>query len=145
MATHTYDDALFRAQFPAFANTTTYPEALLSGYFDMAVCYINAHDHCRLYGDCLQLALNLLTAHLAALFMADPSGGGGTGIEQSATVDKVSVSYQIPPAAGPFRDWLNKTGFGQQLSALLSVKSVGGWYIGGSMERAAFRKAGGYW
>lgn len=145
MATHTYDDALFRAQFPAFASTTTYPEALLSGYFDMAVCYVDANDHCRLNGDCLQLALNLLTAHLAALFTANPSGGGGTGIEQSASIDKVSVSYQIPPAAGPFRDWLNKSGFGQQLSALLSVKSVGGWYVGGSMERAAFRKAGGYW
>jgi hypothetical protein len=141
---HTYDDALFRAQFPAFASTTTYPEALLSGYWSQASCYVSAHDYGRLIGDCRQLALNQLTAHLAILgaeLTADPAGG--TGIVSASSIDKVSVTLQIPASRGPFVAWLNKTGFGQQLAALLRVKSTGGTYVGGFPERAAFRKAYG--
>ena len=140
---HTYNDALFRMQFPAFANTTAYPESLLSMYFTQATCYINAYDHCRLRGDCLQLALNLMTAHLAALNALDPSGGGGVGAVSSATIDKVSVTTQIPTAATAFRQFLIRTGFGQQLSALLSIKAVGGFMVGGSQERGSIRQAGG--
>lgn len=143
MAAHTYDDAMFRAQFPAFASTTEYPEALLSGYFTMATCYVDANDYCRLSGDCLQLALNLLTAHLVAANAASPADGGGVGIVSASSIDKVSVTFQIPAGSGPFVAWLNKTGFGQQLAALLRVKSSGGAYIGGWPERAAFRKSFG--
>ena len=146
MTAHTYDDALFRAQFPAFADATTYPEALLSGYFAQASCYVSAHDYGRLIGDCRQLALNQLTAHLAILgadLAADPTFYGNVGIATSATVDKATVSLQIPTDRGPFIAWLNKTGFGQQLAALLHVKSTGGTYVGGFPERAAFRKAYG--
>jgi hypothetical protein len=143
MALHVYDDALFRAQFPAFADGLIYPEVLIAMYFDVATCYINAYDHCRLHDDCLQYALNLMTAHLLALNALDPSGGGGVGAVSSATIDKVSVTTQIPTAAGPFRQFLIRTGFGQQLSALLSIKAVGGFMVGGSPERASIRQAGG--
>lgn len=143
MATHVYDDALFRAQIPAFASTTLYPEALLAMYFDVATCYVNANDTCRLAGDCLQYALNLLTAHLVAINAAAPTTGGASGVVSSATIDKVSVSFQIPTAASAFLAWLNKTGFGQSLAALLRAKAAGGFYVGGAPERSAIRRVAG--
>lgn len=143
MGAHTYNDALFRAQFPAFASTLLYPEVMLATYFEIATCYVDANDTCRLAGDCLQYALNLLTAHLVALNAAAPATGGTPGIVSSATIDKVSVSFQIPTTASPFLLWLNKTGFGQQLAALLRVKAVGGFYVGGAPERSSIRRVGG--
>lgn len=143
MALHVYDDTLFRAQFPAFASDTDYPESLLGMYFDVAACYIDANDHCRLSDGCLQYALNLMTAHLVALNGLDATSGGGVGAISSATIDKVSVTSQIPTASGAFRQFLIRTGFGQQLSALLSIKAVGGFMVGGSLERASIRQAAG--
>ena len=143
MGAHTYNYALFRAQFPAFASTLLYPEIVLATYFDIATCYVDANDTCRLSGDCLQYALNLLTAHLVALNAAAPATGGTPGIVSSATIDKVSVAFQIPTTTSPFLLWLNKTGFGQQLAALLRVKAVGGFYVGGAPERSSIRRVGG--
>jgi hypothetical protein len=143
VATHVYDDALFRAQFPAFANTTTYPEALLAGYFAMATCYLDPDDGCKISGGCLQLALNLLTAHLAYLNSSDP--GGNVGVITSASIDKISTTVTIPVSNSAFSVWLNLSGYGLQLRALLKTHAVGGDYVGGSIERRAFRKAGGVW
>lgn len=140
MAIHVYDDTLFRTQFPAFASETEYPSALIEGYFGMAACYVDANDYGRLSGACLQLALNLLTAHLVAINRASPADGGGTGTVAASSIDKVSVTLQIPEARGPFLGWLSRTGFGQQLAALLRIKSSGGGYVGGNPERAAFRR-----
>jgi hypothetical protein len=143
VATHVYNDALFRAQFSAFSSTTTYPEVLLSGYFTMATCYLDPDDGCRISGGCLQLALNLLTAHLAYINANDP--GGNVGIVTSTTIDKISTTVTIPASNSAFSVWLNLSGYGLQLRALLRVHAVGGDYVGGSIERRAFRKAGGVW
>lgn len=143
MATHVYDDALFRAQSPAFVSTLLYPEVMLATYFDIATCYVDANDTCRLADGCLQYALNLMTAHLVALNAAAPATGGTPGIVSSATIDKVSVAFQIPTTTSPFLLWLNKTGFGQQLAALLRAKAAGGFYVGGAPERSAIRRVAG--
>lgn len=144
MATHTFDVAAFRLQFPQFADATKYPDALLSGYFQMATCYISPDDYaCGLHGDCLQLALNLMTAHLAALGALDSTGQGTVGIITSSTIDKVSVTQQVPTTKSAWQFFLSKTPYGIQLWALLGVKSAGGWMVGGSIERRGFRKAGG--
>lgn len=143
MAVHTFDVAAFRLQFPAFADETIYPDAALSGYFTMGTCYINPNDTCSFYGDCLQLALNLMTAHLAALYT--PVGGvvPGVGIITSSTVDRVSVTQQVPTTKSAWQMFLARTPWGLQLWALLSAKSAGGWMVGGSLERNSIRQAGG--
>jgi hypothetical protein len=145
MSTHTFDAAAFRAQFPAFADVTKYPDALLASYFEMAACYINPNDGCVLSGNCLQLALNLLTAHLAAVYAPDANGqtNTGGGIVTSATIDRVSVQNSLPKSETAWQSFLARTVYGVQLRALLSVKAVGGWLIGGSIERQGIRKAGG--
>ncbi len=140
---HVFDVASFRLQFPAFADETKYPEPTLSGYFTMATLYIYPLDWCLLKGDALQLALNLMTAHLTYLNTLLMAGNTTVGIVTGATISKVTVSLQAPPIKSGWQQWLALSPYGMQLWALLSVKSAGGFYVGGSCERAGFRGAGG--
>ncbi len=143
MATITFDIDKFRLQFPEFSNVITYPDVMLQMYWDMATCYVSDEDYGCLSGSCRELALNLMTAHLVEIGTGTTSGDAPAFVS-SATVDKVSVSTVPPPQRDQYEWWLSLTSYGQQLLALLKAKSVGGCYIGGSPERAAFRKVGGY-
>lgn len=150
-----YNDANFRQLFTVFSDTTKYPSATLSMYWTVASDYISTNDNpCNnLNGASLQLALDMLCAHLATLFTADANnvaGGGDPGqqatIETSSTIGSISVSNLPPPVKDAWDYWLNQTAYGQQLLALLKVKSVGGFYVGGLPEREGFRKAMGvFW
>jgi hypothetical protein len=145
-----YDDALFRAQFPEFGDTTKYPPALLSMYWGMASNFIDAGaSPCAiLSGSALPYALNCMTAQLlvlAAQQAAAIAAGQATsgGIEVSATVDKVSVDMMAPPVADMWEYWLALTPYGQQLLALLKTLAVGGISIGGMNESGSFRRSNG--
>lgn len=149
-----YNDANFRKMFPAFADTTVWPEEMLSMYWDMAAEFISpAWCPCRmLNGGALQLALDMMTAHIATLMNPQAAEGGaagvptGGGIVTSASIGAVSVGVAAPPTKDMWEYWLGQTPYGQQLLALLKVKAVGGFYVGGLPERAAFRKVGGvFW
>lgn len=142
MTTHVFDVTAFRTQFPEFANATTFPDATLQAYWDAATCYINPNDFCYLNGDCLQLALNLMTAHLTQLSV-QIAAGQTPYLMQSATIDKVTVSLTPPPLKNQWQWWLSTTPRGMQLFAMLQAKSIGGFYIGGLPETAAFRKVAG--
>jgi hypothetical protein len=144
MAAHTFDPASFRLTFPAFADDTLYPDAMLFGYFDIAGCYIEPFDNPNgLSGNCLQVVLNLMTAHLVIVFSIANSGENQTGIVTTSTIDRVSVTQQIPQTRGAWQFFLARTAYGQQVWALLSVRAVGGFLVGGSCERQAVRGAGG--
>lgn len=143
MTTLTFDVTLFREQFPAFANPTTFPDAMLQMYWDMATCYISDEDYGWLNDGCRQLALNLMTAHLTATSVLIANGQTSVLI-QSSTIDKITVTLTPPPVKTPFRWWLMTTPYGIQLSGLLAANSAGGFYIGGRPELSAFRKVGGY-
>lgn len=143
MATIIFDISDFRQRFPEFADDITYPDAMLQMYFEMATCYVSDEDYGCLVGSCRELALGFMTAHLVKIG-TDTTTGDDPSFVTSATVDKVSVSTQPPPQKDQYEWWLSLTSYGQQLLALLRSKSAGGFYIGGSLERAAFRKAGGY-
>lgn len=138
-----FDVAIFRAQFPAFSNETTYPDALLTAFFDTATCYVSSDNSGRLTGDCRLRAINLMIAHLVTI--SDLVAAGRTPkFVQSASVGSVSTTVTTPPTNDDqFNWWLSLTPYGQQLQALLSVSAIGGFYVGGSRERAAFRKVGG--
>lgn len=146
-----YDDALFRKQFPAFADTTKYPPEQISMYWTMATMFISDADSpCRtLSGAKLETALNMLTAHLLVLAASQTgkTGGAGSGsmggFTTSATIGEVSVAKLAPPAANAWEWWLSGTPYGQMLWALLNMLSVGGYVVGGLPERTGFRKVGG--
>jgi len=146
-----YNDANFRKMFPAFADTTVWPEEMLAMYWDMATDFISpAWCPCRiLRGSSLQLALDLMCAQIAMLMNPnagdpDASGGGTTGgIVTNASIGAVSVGIAAPPTKDMWDYWLAQTPYGQQLLALLKLKAVGGFYVGGLPERLGFRKVGG--
>jgi hypothetical protein len=145
MATHdTLDIATFRLLYPAFSNDVLFPDALLNAYYANATMYISDNDsYCGgLSGARLDLALMLLTAHLLFGFNNINKGTLG-GIITSATIDKVAVALQPPPATTSWRYWLSTSPYGLQLLALLTAASIGGWSVGGLPERRAFRKVGG--
>lgn len=144
MAAHTtIDVALFRAMFPAFASTTLYPDAMIQMFYGVAGEFIPPFDAwCGLNGPTLDLALQLLTAHLLYEFKLQARNQTGK-VVTNATIDKVTVGLLAPPVKDGWDFWLNQSPYGQQLLALLSLKSVGGWSVGGSPERAAFRTVGG--
>lgn len=136
----------FRALFPQFANSTTFPDVAIQMQFDLATSYVSADT----YG-CMPIAarthaLYLMTAHLLALGVIIAAGGytGRPGIATASRVGDVQVTVEAPPfGTSQWRWWLNTTPYGGQLVALLDVQSVGGFMIGGLPERSAFRKVGG--
>ena len=126
-----YNDANFRALFPAFADMTTYPQAVLQLYWDNATAYVsNQYGGCYVMGMTLAqqtLAVNQMTAHLVAL--ANLIATGQTpGIMTGATIDKISVTLEPPPIPNQWQYWLQTTPYGQQLLALLQVSSAGGFF-----------------
>lgn len=141
MAIHVFDLPSFEVACPALALAD--PTAL-AATFNTATVIMTPYDGCLLNGTALQLALNLMTGHLtqiAAMLVADP--GAVVGPVAGAAEGSVSLNLVPAPATSGWQYWLASTPYGQQLWALLSVKSAGGVMIGGSLERASFRQAGG--
>ncbi len=141
MAAHVFDLSSFQAACPALASSD--PTAL-SATFTTATVIMTPYDGCLLNGDALQLALNLMTGHLtqiAGMLTADP--GAVIAPVAGATEGSVSLNVVPAPADNGWRYWLASTPYGTQLWALLSVKAAGGMMVGGSLERASFRQAGG--
>jgi hypothetical protein len=139
MAEHTFDSVAFRAQFPAFTSTTKYPDEQLSGYFTMATAYIYPKDWGGICGAQLQLALNLMTAHLTYLNALIVAGNTSAAPVTGATIDKVTVSLEQPQSTSAWGYWLSLSPYGKQLAALLRILSRGGGIVGGSPEGLAFR------
>ena len=131
----------FRLAFPVFADEEKYPDVMLLAKYEQGKCYIADND-CTLAENCRAYALMLMLAHL--LYIQDQVfAGNNTQQIASASEGPVSVSFQSPPTSSTFFYWLNATPYGSQIAAMLSVAAVSGFYVGGSPERAGFRKVGG--
>lgn len=143
------DKTQFRQRFPAFANTTAHPDGALDVQWLVAVEYISAEPYGCLGETGRTLALQMMLAHLLALadiVAANGTNKGTPGVAVGATIDKVAVTLAQPPfGTSQWRYWLNTTPYGSQLLALLQTRSVGGFYIGGSPTRAAFRGPAGFY
>ena len=145
MSTITLDPAAFRALFPQFADAAKWPDAALSIQFGAATGYVSADTYGDMPVAARTNALYLMTAHLLALgvIVAQNNYSGQVGVVQGATVDHVQITLAPPPLKSRWQWWLNTTPYGAQLLALLEAQAVGGFYVGGLPERAAFRKVGG--
>lgn len=138
----TLDIAVFREEFPAYADAATFPDKLIARHFDAACDHVSPRDAGPLKGDARRRAICLMAAHLIYLEQLILSGNSG-GVVAAASIDKVSVSLTPPPIKKQLDWWLNQSPYGQQLLVMLKSKGAGGLYIGGHPEREAFRKAGG--
>lgn len=142
--TPTFNDAAFREQFPQFEDTTAFPTAQLDGWWTMGTAYINIDNNYpwNFNSKQLQLAIDLMCAHLAASFTLINSGTPAVVVSGSSE-GTVSVSLVPPPAKTAFGWWLSTTPYGNQLRALLRAVANVGLYVGGSIENQGFRRAGG--
>ncbi len=123
-----YNDTQFRALFPAFASTVTYPMATLSLYWGVATSYISQYAQCDVTLAQQTLALNQMTAHITQLNTMAATNQQA-GIVTGAGVGAVNVTLQPPPEVNQWEWWLNQTPYGQMLLALFQVITVGGFYI----------------
>lgn len=143
-----FDETAFRALFPAYATTTPQTASqILRVYWEMATAFVsNRSGGCYTGGMTASqqtLALNLMTAHLVCLSLQVQTGNS-PGVVTDATIDKISVAIQPPPAPNQWQYWLNQSPYGQQLLALLQVASVGGFYVGSGVPgQAGFRFGNG--
>jgi hypothetical protein len=143
MAVHEIDVTVFRQTFPTFADPVIYPDGTIATWWDIAACSMYPDDTCVIRGDCLQTALMLMTAHIGQLMTNVAAGSTVAGGVNSATIDKVAVSFTVPPFKNGWQFWLSQTPYGLLLWGMLQAKAAGGFYIGGAPERAAFRRVGG--
>lgn len=135
------DIVSFRVIFPLYSNEETYPDLLLNAQYEIGKCYIEDSD-CAMEETCREYALQLMLAHL--LYIRDlVNSGANVGVITSASEGDVSVSLAQPNVDSAWDYWFNSTPFGTELLAMLSLQAVGGFYVGGSMERKGFRKIGG--
>lgn len=131
----------FRVNFPLYADEVKYADALLNAQYAIGKCYIEDND-CTMAEACREYGLQAMLAHL--LYIRDQvNAGNNIGVITSASEGDVSVSLATPVVEDEWHHWFNSSPFGRELIALLSVKSVGGFYVGGSPERRGFRKIGG--
>lgn len=134
-----YNDSLFRAQCPAFAQATVYTPDYIQMWFDMAGLYINNTFFGPLAKAGAMLpALNMMTAHLLQI-NAQIGTGTDSGITVAAAIDKISTTLQEMTLPNQWQYWLASTEYGRMLLALLQAKSVGGFYTPGGLGRGGFR------
>ena len=135
-----FNDVYFRQYYPEFANGLVFPTATLQLYWNQASTYISTNNVGFFLVDASrQRALNLMTAHIAkiAIFTAN---GQVPGIITDGEADKVKVQLEPPPLPNQFQWWLGTTEYGQQLLAMLQIRSVGGFYSpAGQPVLSAFR------
>ena len=138
--TPVYDDVNFRNQFPAFENTTLFPPAQLEGWWTMGTAYINIDNQYpwNFKTKQLQLAIDLMCAHLAASFTLINNGVPSV-VVTGTTEGTVTVSMQPPPSKTAFGWWLATTPYGAQLRALLRTVANVGFYV------PRFNTSAGYW
>src|ERR1700692_5144485 len=126
-----YNDASFRAQFPEFANTTTYTESVLSGYWAMGQSFLSGagRPFGMLSGPAYITAMNAIAAHLLVLGMRAAAsltpGATQGGFQTGSNIDGISVQKLAPPAKSTFSWWLVQTSYGQIVAALISIARVG--------------------
>ncbi|WP_332116069.1 DUF4054 domain-containing protein [Azorhizobium caulinodans] len=119
----------FRTDFPAFANTTTYPDAAVTFWLNLSANLLSVDKWGNLfdYGTELFIAHNLvLEAQANKASAAGGVPGVASGLTSSEAVDKVSVSYDTASAAVEGAGNWNLTTYGQRYIQLARLVGAGG-------------------
>ena len=136
----TYNDALFRQQIPEYADLIEYPPSVLQGWWNIAINYVSdVGNFGSLNGSSRQYAIDLMMAHLIYISILT-AGGTVPYVLSASSIDKISITAVPPPLKNQWGWWMSISPYGQQLWALLQMKSVGGYYIGGFPNLCAFRR-----
>jgi hypothetical protein len=138
MASIVFDIAEFRIKYSIFDGIS---DSVVLRAFDSAEMFISNNTSCYLDENRLKYVLYLMTAHILQIGIYTASNRGGTaGIVSSASIDKISVSFESRISKSAFQYFLNKTIYGEEILALFSLWSAGGYYIGGSNSTLGFKR-----
>jgi hypothetical protein len=131
---------VFRKLYKQYADEEQYPDELFEMVWEQVTCIVSDEGYSPMLGDCRMMLLYAMLCHF--LTLANNTTGQG-GFVTNSTIDKVSVTKAAPPSPNMFYWWLGQTPCGQAALAMLEAAAVGGDYIGGGGEMAAFRRVGG--
>ena len=125
--------AQFRADFPEFSSTVTFPNMQVDFWITLAYKLLNADR----WGDIIDQGAELFIAHNLALWAFSRAGGANNGIPgmssgviSSASVDKISVSYDTGNSMEADAGHWNQTNYGKQYIHLARMIGSGPIQIG---------------
>ena len=123
----------FRAKFPEFNSSTTFPTSQIEFWLDVAYKMLNASR----WGNMLDVGAMLYTAHnivLEGRAQSEASGGNipgfNRGIVNSKSVDKVSVGYDTSHGTEEGAGHWNLTIYGSRLYRYIKMFGAGPIQIG---------------
>lgn len=133
MSTITLTIEQFRLDFPAFSDTTVYPDSMLTFWLGLGSLLINTDRWCELanYGVALYMAHNL-SLEAQANKQAANGGipGAPVGMLSSKSIDKVSAGYDTASVKEEFGGSYNMTTYGMRLYRLLQQFGAGPIQVG---------------
>lgn len=122
------DIAVFRTNFPEFADTSVYPNGQITFWASLAEKMLPV----ALWGDVWTQACNLYVAHeitIAAQNVKSAAVGGAPGqaggIANSKTVGSATISYDSATQSEKDAGWWNRTSYGIQLYRLIKIFGAG--------------------
>lgn len=125
----TVTESTFRADFPAFADTTQFPPARVAFWLGLAASMLDE----SVWGNQYTYGVELLVAHNLSLEAADmgvaaASGaiGATSGLMTAKAVDKVSASYDVASITVDGGGTYNETRFGRMFLRLVRGFGAGG-------------------
>lgn len=131
----TVTSASLRANFPEFANTTTYPDSLVNMWLTVAVSLVNATR----WNELTDLGVQLVTCHHLVLSARDQQAatvgglpGASNGPTASKSVDKVSISYDAGAVSLDGAGAWNMTSYGIRFLGLARMIGAGGYQTVGN-------------
>ena len=129
--------ASFRLAFPELSDTDTYPDAAVQYRLGIAALQMNAVR----WGSLLDHGMHLYVAHHLSLMAKrvresnmGKQPGGATGIVQSKSVAKVSVSYDTTSASEDGAGFWNLTVYGQEWFRTSRMVGAGPLQVAGSED-----------
>lgn len=121
--------AQFRSDFPEFADTTAYPDSMVTLWLSVSTNLVNAAR----WGDLTDIGIELVTAHQLTIATRDSKAGAGgmpggaiSGPVSSKSVDKVSVSYNTSATQFEGEAFWNMTAYGVRYLGLAMMMGAGG-------------------
>jgi len=122
----------FRSDFPEFANTAIYSDALVQMWLTVAASLVNGARWMEL----TNIGLELVTAHHLVLSLRDQTAAsvGGvpglmTGPTSAKSVDKVSTSYDTGAATLDGAGFFALTSYGIRFLTLARMMGAGGMQV----------------
>jgi hypothetical protein len=127
------DPATFRTNFPAFSNTTSYPDAVIQFYLTLAYLLLQPLR----WGSLLDFGAQLWAAHnLVQEFIAQQASAKGappgmaSGAVAGKTVGPLTMSFDTANSAVAGAGQWNDTTYGRRYKDLENLVGMGGLQLG---------------